>query len=46
VHLALILLALVVGFPVLARLVGWMVSAVFWLFAFLFLFYLIQDITR
>jgi hypothetical protein len=46
VHLALILLALVVGFPVLARLVGWMISAMFWLFAVVVLFYLIQDMTH
>jgi hypothetical protein len=45
-HLALILLALLVGFPFLARLLGWMISAMFWLFAVLVLFYLIEDMTR
>jgi hypothetical protein len=45
-HLLLVVVALVLGFPFLARLVGWMISAMFWLFAVLVLFYLIQDMTR
>jgi hypothetical protein len=45
-HLLLIVVALVLGFPLLARLVGWMISAMFWLFAVVVLFYLIQDMTH